>query len=132
MEQNLENKSVRDPILEAAKKIPGLVLYKNPVGRGKVKTADGRYEQWITYGLQPGSADLIGYYTMDLSGLNVAVFVSIETKRPHGGHTAEAQRKWRDKVIERGGIALITNDPEEFMRVFSDGRAWERVRGLVK
>jgi len=61
-------------------------------------------------GLTKGSADLIGWRTMPITremvGGTVAVFTSIEVKKPTGRVTDE-QQIWHDQVERCGGIAGI-------------------------
>ncbi len=77
-------------------------LFRNNVGAAVAK---GRF---IRYGLHPGSSDLIGFksvkVTQNMVGKTIAVFLSIETKRP--GKLPEAhQWKWLNFVNQAGGIA---------------------------
>lgn len=62
-----------------------------------------------------GAADLIGWHTVritaDMIGCRVAVFTSVEVKRPSGGVTSDDQVNWRDQVREAGGIAVVANTP---------------------
>lgn len=62
-----------------------------------------------------GAGDLIGWHSMvitpEMVGCRVAVFTSIECKRPKGGKAGEDQLNWRDQVRAAGGIAVIANSP---------------------
>jgi hypothetical protein len=64
----------------------------------------------ITYGLQPGSGDRIGYtevlVTLDMVGRPVAVFTSIEEKT-EGDNLKKNQKNWHNRVLEAGGISEI-------------------------
>lgn len=125
--------NVRKEILRASNDVPGLFLWTNQVGAGVLTRRGSAQGQYITYGLKVGSADLIGQMEMNLYGSNFGVFVSIETKRASGGVTAEAQEKWRKKVIERGGIAIITSSVEEFLSIFNGQvHPYLFVRGLTE
>lgn len=83
---------------------------------GAYEAAPGR---WVHYGLAVGSADLIGWYPLVIKpehvGRTVAVFLSVETKRPKG-RTAkdrlEKQRNWRNAVQAAGGIALFADNEQ--------------------
>jgi hypothetical protein len=71
-------------------------------------TADGRV---IKFGLCPGSADLIGFksveITPDMVGKRVAIFYAVEQKKP-GGKTSDGQKKWLDMCEKHGAITEIT------------------------
>jgi hypothetical protein len=64
----------------------------------------------IHAGLTKGSADLIGWRTMpvtrEMVGGTLAVFTSIEVKKP-GGRVTDEQQIWHDQVERCGGIAGI-------------------------
>ena len=95
-------------------------LFRNDNGVGYVggtvkRTADGKMAlvggRTIKYGLIKGSADLIGWTTVEITpgmvGSTVAVFTSIEAKTE--GDTIKAkQRAWAQRVRHAGGIARIT------------------------
>jgi hypothetical protein len=68
-------------------------------------------------GLDVGSGDLIGWksqvVTPAMVGRTVAVFASLEAKRPRGGRIEPAQRTWRQLVTRAGGIAGVFRSTEE-------------------
>ncbi|MCP4393211.1 MAG: VRR-NUC domain-containing protein [Alphaproteobacteria bacterium] len=70
----------------------------------------------VQFGLCKGSADLIGWKTIeiteDMVGQKVAVFLSVEVKTPNG-RIGTHQQKWMDIVNKNGGLALIARSPEE-------------------
>lgn len=80
-------------------------IFRNHVG--KVQDAQGR---WHTFGLAPGSADLIGWQsieiTQDMVGRRLAVFLSVEIKT-ETGRLSPAQENWRRAVEAHGGIAVV-------------------------
>lgn len=80
-------------------------IFRNHVG--KVQDAQGR---WHTFGLAPGSADLIGWQsvevTQDMVGRRLAVFLSVEVKT-QTGRLSPAQENWRRVVESHGGIAVV-------------------------
>lgn len=97
------------------------------------RNARGKYQDphsgaWITYGLGPdGAADEIGWtpvlVTADMVGKTIAVFTSIEVKRPK--KTArEDQERWASAVAAAGGISGVATSPEEALdlirNAFSD------------
>jgi hypothetical protein len=90
----------------------GSVLFRNNVGQ--CTTDDGRV---IRYGVcNPGGSDLIGWTPMvvteDMVGRTVAVFTSIEVKRP-GGRVSEAQQRFLDAVARAGGIGGVARSADE-------------------
>ena len=99
-------------VIEAARKIPGVHVWRN--ARGVVDLPSGGK---LAFGVGPnGSADVLGWkriiITPAMVGREIAVFVSIETK---GGDTAtrENQLKWCDLVQNEGGIALFARSAAE-------------------
>ena len=66
-----------------------------------------------TFGLCPGSADLIGLQrliiTPDMVGQPIAKFVSIEVKSERGRPT-EAQANWAKMVANMGGYSVFAKD----------------------
>lgn len=92
-------------------------LWRN--NTGKIIGQDGRM---VTFGLCPGSADLIGYrsitITPEMVGQTVAVFAAIEVKAPQGRPTAE-QTAFLQHVREAGGVAGIARSVGEAERLLS-------------
>lgn len=70
----------------------------------------------VAYGLCPGSADLVGWRSVEITpamvGKKVAFFVAIETKGPLGRVSAD-QANFLERVREAGGIAGIVRSPEQ-------------------
>ena len=87
----------------------GVVLFTNPAGCGKING------QFVTYGLTPGSSDLIGWVpvtiTPDMVGRQIAVFTGVEVKTLTG-KAQENQKIFRNNVRRAGGIACIANSPK--------------------
>lgn len=86
-------------------------LWRNNVGR--LLDAQGRP---VTFGLCPGSADLIGYVPVTITpamvGQRLAVFAAVEVKRP-GGRATPQQSQWLESVRAAGGIAGIATSVAE-------------------
>jgi hypothetical protein len=92
-------------------RVPGLRLFRNNVG--KLISQDCRL---VSFGLHPGSADLIGWksvtITPDMVGKTVAVFASVEVKTPTGAVKTD-QANWQAQVEEAGGIAIIARSEQD-------------------
>jgi hypothetical protein len=78
---------------------PDVRLFRNHVG--KIRDSDGR---WHTFGLAPGSADLIGW----IQGR----FLSIEVKSATG-RVRPDQQNWMNVVNSHGGIAFVARSVAE-------------------
>jgi hypothetical protein len=76
----------------------------------------------VRYGLQPGSADLIGWRTVTITpemvGQQVAVFTSIEVKAASGRLRPE-QRQWLDAVQAAGGIAGVARSVADAVAILA-------------
>lgn len=94
-------------------------LFRNNVG--SFRTLDGM--RVVRCGLAPGSADLIGFTRIKIRkqdiGKTLAVFTSIEVKRPRGRQGA-AQRRWLALVDFAGGIGGFARSVEEAKDVIRD------------
>jgi hypothetical protein len=86
-------------------------LWRNNVGR--LIDAPGRL---VTFGLCPGSADLIGYVpvtiTPEMVGMRLAVFAAVEVKRP-GKRATPQQLQWLGAARAAGGRAGIATSVDE-------------------
>lgn len=86
-------------------------LFRNQVGVYRLE--DGRV---IASGLHKGSADLIGWQTVEVTpemvGKKLAVFLSVEVKTETGRVSPE-QSVWLDVVKKAGGIAFVARNLEE-------------------
>ena len=85
-------------------------LVKGKIG-GTITLAHSRF---MNVGLAKGSADLIG---IGPDGL----FLSIEVKQP-GQQPRPDQRKWRDMVLDRSGLAGTAHNVEEAGLIISGNR----------
>jgi hypothetical protein len=86
-------------------------LWRNNVGR--LLDQQGRM---VTFGLCPGSADLIGFRTVTITpamvGHQLAVFAAVEVKAPKGRPTPQ-QSAFLEHVAAAGGLAGIARSVEE-------------------
>lgn len=93
--------------LEVAKRMaPRVVLFRNHSGSLPDPKRGGA---WVTYGLGPGSPDLVGWRVLP-SG--VAQFVGIEVKLP-GEQPRPDQRTWIDNIQAAGGLAGYVTSVQE-------------------
>jgi len=94
-------------------------LWRNNVGR--LLDQSGRP---VTFGLCPGSADLVGYRTVtitpDMVGQRIAVFAAVEVKAERGRPTPQ-QTAWLEHVTAAGGLAGIARSVDD-ARSILDGK----------
>jgi hypothetical protein len=95
-------------------------LWRNNTGRLRDERG-----QLVTFGLCPGSADLIGYRTVEITEddvraaggrLRVAVFAAVEVKAERGRPTPE-QTAFLEHVTAAGGLAGIARSVEDAERI---------------
>jgi hypothetical protein len=104
-------------------------IFRNHVGAGWTGRAitSSRREivmianaQRCTFGLAPGSSDLIGWrsieITPDMVGKRVAVFVAIETKSPRGRVTPE-QHAFLDTATRMGALAGVARSVDDATKI---------------
>lgn len=107
-------------IMLALGKIPSVKIFRNHTG--KVQDVRGF---WHSFGLCVGSADLVGWKTIeitpDMVGSKVAVFLSVEIKNKSGRVKPE-QVNWMERVKQAGGIAGIARDIEEAKKIVDGGK----------
>jgi hypothetical protein len=86
-------------------------LFRNNVGTAITKTGG-----FIKFGLCPGSSDLIGWETIeitqDMVGQKIARFLSVEVKNKTGALSQE-QTKWLEKVNESGGRGIVARSVKD-------------------
>ena len=91
-------------------------LFRNQVGQ----LPDPRTGRPVQFGLAKGSADLVGWKTIevtpDMVGQRLAVFTSIEVKTPTGRPTTY-QKAWLAAVDKAGGIAGIARSVDDALRI---------------
>jgi hypothetical protein len=104
--------------------LPHVRLFRNDCGvawagqlierRGTTVTL--RRAQRITYGLQPGSSDLVGWQSVEITpemvGRRVAVFTSIEVKTERG-RVSQPQQRWLYALHKAGGNVGVARSVEE-------------------
>ncbi len=105
----------------------GARLFRNNIGLGWVGKLLRRTETTITLehprplhaGLVQGSGDLVGWMpvtiTPEMVGTTVAVFTSIEAKKP-GGRASREQLQFDRVVREAGGKSIISDTPDSVVQ----------------
>jgi hypothetical protein len=86
-------------------------LWRN--NTGALRDENGRL---VSYGLCKGSADLIGFRSIEIGSQRIAQFVALEVKSATGRPTEE-QRHFLALVERMGGIAAIVRSVEEAEQV---------------
>ncbi len=106
----------------------GARIFRNQVGRYKLPD-----DNWISYGLGPGSSDLIGWTTVqiksDMVGRKIAVFTAIEVKTPKGRVTPQ-QENFIRVVRVNGGIGFVARSTEEAVEKLFKGSDLSNGTGL--
>lgn len=83
--------------------IPRVALWRNTVGHAEIYEGPGRIRH-LTYGLCPGSADLVGVAN--------GRFVGLEIKTPRGVVDPE-QERWLALVEAAGGVGIVVRSADE-------------------
>ena len=77
----------------------------------------------VQFGLSPGSPDLVGWksveVTADMVGQRLAVFTGIEIKMP-GEKPREDQAHWLERLAAAGGIAGVAHSEAEAVQLLQD------------
>ena len=99
-------------------------VFNNPVGNGwmgnvvrqSVDSVTLAHPRRVTFGLHPGSGDLIGWrsvvITPDMVGRRVAIVASIEVKSASGKPRPD-QSQWAAILSEAGGFAGIARSASD-------------------
>ena len=127
MPRNAETK-IQTEILNALGSRRDIRLFRNPCGHGFTgETTAPRYHNGVltvticnarrvSFGLTPGSSDLIGLrrvlITPDMAGDVIGQFVSIEVKSERGRLTAQ-QKAWLEMVRRFGGFGAVARSLED-------------------
>lgn len=117
-------------IMLAVGALPGVRLFRNTVGEGWVGKRiqsppdlvvlhAGRH---VTFGLQTGSHDLIGWksliVTPEMVGRRLAIFLGGEVKTDVGKLSAE-QRVFHRNLLEAGGLSGIWRNADEALKTIT-------------
>jgi hypothetical protein len=102
----------------------GFKIFNNPVGKRNLEPDRDKPPRIISFGLQPGSGDMIGWFPLPCPRKRqtangeefwygtIAVFVSIETKGIKGKVRPD-QHHWLEVVNEQGGFACVVTQGKE-------------------
>lgn len=104
------------PLLAAIRielgKRPAVRVFRNNNG-----VLQDRHGNYVTYGLGPGTSDLIGWtivmVTPQMIGRRLAVFTALEVKRPKGGRRTLEQKSFISTVLKHGGLAGFARSIDE-------------------
>jgi hypothetical protein len=106
------------PKIRLALSRAGAVMFRNNIG---LAWYGEKRDQPVKYGLGEGTGDLIGWVTVevtpDMVGQRLAVFSSIEVKRPIGGRATKEQENFILVVRAAGGYAGVARSPEEAVAI---------------
>lgn len=95
-------------------KMGSIKLFRNNVGIGL--SIDKK--RMIRYGLCEGSGDFVGWKTIEITpemvGNKIAIFTSVELKKPNKSKTTPKQLLWQQNVINAGGRAIIASRYDDF------------------
>lgn len=95
---------------------PDCTIFRNHCGALK----DPRTGRLITFGLSPGSPDLIGWksiiVTPEMVGTKLAVFCGIEIKTATG-RVRPDQRHWLNLLSSSGGIAGVARSVNDTLKL---------------
>lgn len=102
----------------------GARIFRNQVGEGRFAMRGCAYCQrggeYVTFGLGPGSPDLVGWKTVtvtpEMVGKKLAVFVGIEVKVPGAKTEAKRlrnQKQFLETIQAHGGIAFMATARDE-------------------
>lgn len=110
--------------------LPGIRLFRNTVGEGWVgRQVKGppdlvilQRAARVTFGLQVGSHDLIGWrstvVTPEMVGRKLAVFLGGEIKTDVGNLSAE-QLNFHRNLLEAGGLSGVWRTPGEALKTIT-------------
>lgn len=104
-------------------------IWRNTVGEAWLGhdfvVVDGRLVRGkayrVTYGLAPGSSDLVGPISIEVTpamvGRRIAVFSAFEVKRPKRSKRSEGQDRFIEIIQGLGGIADYARSVEEAFEI---------------
>lgn len=97
---------IQSAIRKALGRTPGLVLWRNNVGKAMMPTGSGRMA--VRFGLIPGASDLIGIVTCG----KVGRFIALEVKTERGKLRPD-QARFLALVQRMGGFACVVRSVED-------------------
>lgn len=115
---------VQARVMLAIGRAPGVRIFRNTVGEGwhgevvhrDAGTVTLAHPRRVTFGLCPGSSDLIGWRTLtvtpEMIGLRIAQFIGPEVKTATG-RLRDDQRTFVDAVNAAGGLAGVVRSADD-------------------
>jgi hypothetical protein len=120
----MSERDIQKAIMLACGKIPSVRVFRNDCGNGvvgKIKDLGGGnfhvHGHRLSFGLHPGSSDLIGWQTIN----GVGVFLAIEVKS-ETGRLRPDQENFIQVVRSAGGRAIVARSVEEAVAGLVDGK----------
>src|SRR5262245_52738327 len=118
--RELESKIQHD-IMRVLGCLRDLIVYRNTVGHTDLYDADKGTHRHVTFGLCPGSADLVCMLRVEHAGRVFAQWVCLEVKRP-GEKPKETQVKWAEAVRRMGAFVACVTGVEEALAAVQRAR----------
>lgn len=113
MKESSIQKHIRAALCQGSSRV-----YRNNIGLFFSRSGEP-----VRCGLFPGSSDLIGWQTVTITpemvGTRVAVFLSVEVKRPGNKTRKPEQDNWINAVNAAGGIAGYATSVQEARSLLS-------------
>lgn len=91
----------------------GMQLFRNTVGGARLRG------YWVTFGLAPGSPDMVGYWPLSLNGTTLALFVGVEAKTGRDILRPD-QVEFHQKLKAGGAVIFTVWSAQEFLILASE------------
>jgi hypothetical protein len=129
--RTMSESDIQARILLAIGALPGVRVFRNHVGEGwhgqVLDQSPDRlllaHPRRVTFGLAPGSSDIIGWRTVTIRpedvGRQIAQFVGHEVKTTTGV-AAEKQRKFHAALSAAGGLSAVVRSPERALHSITE------------
>lgn len=112
---------IQGDIMVALGALPDVRVFRNAVGAVNVYVPETGKSQYVTFGLAPGSSDLVCMLCVEHAGRGIARWVCLEVKRPGERPTPE-QARWAAAVRRVGAFAACVCSVEEALAAVQRAR----------